>query len=172
MRKNIRLVVIGAFLLPFLGCGGAEDEELSVGAETGIEGLAEGAGEEAPGAELEAEELTEESGSESSEETTPEGENEGDESASVEEGEEADVPTDEEGGEEAALEGGEEPEDIAVVDGVPAPGSICPIPEPWGCKVGDNLKNMAFQNCAGEYITMYDAACGAAVSWVYFTYGW
>jgi len=66
----------------------------------------------------------------------------------------------------------EEDEFVAAVDGIPAPGSVCPIPEPWGYMKGDNLKNMAFKNCKGEFVTMYDAACGAAVSWVYFTYGW
>ena len=67
----------------------------------------------------------------------------------------------------------EEDELIPAVDGIPAPGgTACPFPEPWGYKKDEYLKNMAFKNCAGEVVTMYDAACGAAVSWVYFTYGW
>ncbi|NUN13159.1 MAG: hypothetical protein HUU55_05935 [Myxococcales bacterium] len=64
------------------------------------------------------------------------------------------------------------PEKPLVVNGVPAPGSVCPIPEPWGYAVGDTVKNMAFKDCAGNPVTIHDVMCGSSVGWVYFTYGW
>ena len=63
----------------------------------------------------------------------------------------------------------EEPEIIA---GVPAPGSQCPFPQPWGTKLGEYLKNVAFHNCAGDDVTLYDAVCGASVGWIFFTPTW
>jgi hypothetical protein len=59
-----------------------------------------------------------------------------------------------------------------VVDGVPAPGAACPIPEVWGYKPGENMSNIAFMDQNGGSVTLWDSACGAAVNWVYFTYGW
>ena len=164
MRKQIQFMLIGTLGLTLIACGGAEDEDVlggiglsEVGAESGVE---------SPNTDLEAAESQEEA----EEETPAESGETVDEETPVEE-EITEAPVEEEE-EQTAVEGGAELEEVEVVDGIPAPGSICPIPEPWGYKVGENLKNMAFQNCAGEYITMYDAACGAAVSWVYFTYGW
>ena len=85
-------------------------------------------------------------------------------------GDPGDVSDGEEGTSEEGGEGGEEI--VQVINGIPAPESVCPYPEPWGYKVGDNLKNMAFQNCEGDYVSIYDIGCGASVSWIYFTYGW
>ena len=166
MRKQIQFMLISTLSLTLIACGGAEDEDVLGGmglGEVGAEGRVE-----SPSTDLEAAESQEET-----EEGTPaeSGETSDEETPVDEEITEAPVEEEEEE-EQTAVEGGAELEEVEVVDGIPAPGSICPIPEPWGYKVGENLKNMAFQNCAGEYITMYDAACGAAVSWVYFTYGW
>jgi hypothetical protein len=58
------------------------------------------------------------------------------------------------------------------VNGVPAPGAVCPIPSPWGFTVGEQMQNIAYKDCNGNDATLWDSACGAAVNWVYFTYGW
>ena len=158
--------------LLWLGCGEASEDDAveTGGSETSLEAEGGEAGESTDeGDEAAGEEAGEAAGEEGGEAAGEEGDEaageEGDEAAGEEGGEAAE----EEGGE--AAEGGQE-EGPATVDGIPAPGSLCPIPEPWGYAKGDNLKNMAFKNCSGEDVTMYDAACGAAVSWVYFTYGW
>ena len=59
-----------------------------------------------------------------------------------------------------------------VVNGVPAPGAVCPIPDPWGYKPGENMSNIAFKDQNNGDVTLWDSSCGAAVNWVYFTYGW
>lgn len=59
-----------------------------------------------------------------------------------------------------------------VVNGVPAPGAVCPIPEPWGHTPGENMINIAFTDQNSAPVTLWDSACGASVNWVYFTYGW
>ncbi len=144
------------------GCGGAEDsaDDGNVGAESAAEVL----GDESPVNEEGDESTVTEVGDESVVEEV------GDESTSEEGGaEEGGEALAEEGGEAIEEEGPDEPE---IVDGVPAPGALCPIPEPWGSKVGDNLQNMAFKDCAGNDVTLWDMACGSSVSWVYFTYGW
>lgn len=172
MRCSIRTALFIGLALAFAGCDAEESDEFLSTTEAG-------------GTSVEGEESSSDEGAESSngEVATDEG---GGESVALEEGGgeaavgEAEGGTEgileEEGGEASAGEGegieeggGEESQ---VVDGIPAPGALCPIPEPWGYVVGDNLKNMAFTNCQGESVTMYDSACGAAVSWVYFTYGW
>lgn len=77
-----------------------------------------------------------------------------------------------EGDPDTAKEPDSGPEEPLIVNGVPAPGSACPIPEPWGYAVGDTVKNMAFKDCAGNPVTIHDVVCGSSVGWVYFTYGW
>ena len=59
----------------------------------------------------------------------------------------------------------------AVEDGFPAPGSECPVPEPWGFELTNRMDNTQLVDCDGNPIHMHDQFCGATVGWLYFFRG-
>ena len=61
---------------------------------------------------------------------------------------------------------------FAEVDsGFPAPGSICPVPEPWGFNLTQHMDNTQLVDCDGNPVYMHDEFCGATVGWLYFFRG-
>ena len=58
-----------------------------------------------------------------------------------------------------------------VEGGFPAPGSQCPVPEPWGFNKGERIENTSLIDCQGNPLPIHDVICGASVGWVYFYRG-
>jgi len=64
-----------------------------------------------------------------------------------------------------------DPDEMASVHGIPAPGSQCPVPEPYGFEKGDRLENVELVDCEGNPFKLHERICGSTVSWVYFYRG-
>ena len=62
-------------------------------------------------------------------------------------------------------------DDLASVHAIPAPGSQCPVPEPYGYEKGERLENVELVDCEGNPFMLHDRVCGSTVSWVYFYRG-
>ena len=62
-------------------------------------------------------------------------------------------------------------DELGLVQGVPAPGSECPVPEPYGFDKGQRLDNTQLVDCEGNFFNVHDVICGSTVGWVYFYRG-
>ena len=62
-------------------------------------------------------------------------------------------------------------DELGLVQGVPAPGSECPVPEPYGFEKGQRLDNTQLVDCEGNLFNVHDVICGSTVGWVYFYRG-
>jgi len=58
-----------------------------------------------------------------------------------------------------------------VEDGFPAPGSLCPVPQPWGFELTQHMDNTQLVDCEGNPVNLHDEFCGATVGWLYFFRG-